>query len=138
MMLLTMLAWCSAMLFAAPLFAAVDCHACCSEQRQQVQPATCPHCPIHESGSVDAVCHSPAAADDDCGTKCPRCERSRPVPYDRSASTEITMPSVVLMAWLPVDVISLNNFSQSAEGQVTAGITPHSRSACVLYHRWLE
>ena len=134
----TMLAWCSAMLLAAPLFAAVDCHACCSEYRQRVVESACPHCPAHKTVPDEAVCHSGPTSDDECGTKCPRCERSRPLPYDRSASSEITMPSGLLMAWLPVDVISLTNLSQSAEGQVAAGIMPHSRSACVLYHRWLE
>lgn len=136
MLRVTMLVWCSAMLLAAPLFAAVDCHACCSEQRQQVQPSTCPHCPTHPASDV-VVCHHEPTPDNDCGTPCPRCERSRPVPFDRAANAESLVPPVLWMAWWPLDAVWPLSLSPTAEDVAAAGIVPGGRTACVHYHRWL-
>jgi len=141
-MRVTMLVWCSAMLLAAPVFAGVDCHNCCSEHRQtelrlQVQPSTCPHCPAHVVEGV-AACHSEPSTDDDCGTQCPRCQRSRPAPYDRTANTLTEILPDWQMLWLPAGISSLVDLAPPADRLSFVAIVPDACTICVLFQRWLN
>ncbi len=87
MLRVMLLGWLTAVLVAAPVVAALDCRACCSE-RETTRPA-----PLAKS--CCAAHAAVAAPDDDC-SHCPRCETSRPDPVTLPQAAPELLPLTAL------------------------------------------
>ncbi|MDP1798659.1 MAG: hypothetical protein Q8K78_14290 [Planctomycetaceae bacterium] len=138
---LAMLAWVTAVLVVAPVLAASDCRACCSETSSVSQSATMPAdagCAHRTPVTHPACCTTSQVARANAPTgpncpQCPRCEGNRPAPLG-------TVPSAPMLVDLGMTWSSTVEMEPSLAPGVSAVVSMEAipqRSANVLFSRWL-